>query len=174
MIRSLRFAWLLPCTLFLSGCATYVNIPAQRGDFARHNPNDRVVQAVLVESLQAVAKTYPVEGSFALILPIDTSVKTYKAVAKKTGEQAVWPGNRDREDLPVLEVKQILIRRQDALVDIVRSFHPKTDQQNDQPLDQVMTVELQWHPLQGWLTQRVRPWNVTVEKAFWVSADETE
>jgi len=152
-----------------SGCIAYVNIPAQPGDFARHNPNDRAVRIVLTEAINAVNKKFPVEGKFAILLPQDTTTKTYHAVSKKSGKQAVWPGNTDRTDLPVLTIKQIRIRRQDAWVDIVRSTHNDGKQ-----TDQLMTVEMKWHPLQGWLIQRLRVWGVKAEDALWKSEQEDE
>lgn len=165
-----RMYVLLLAWVVASGCTTYVNIPGQLGDFARHNPNDLAVRAVLAESLTAIAEAYPVEDQFAILLPDTTTAETYHAVTKKTNKQAVWPGNKDRADLPILEVKQVRIRRQDAWVDIVRTLHSNSEQMEEM----IVTVELKWHPLQGWLTQRVRPWNLTMENAFWVSADETD
>ncbi|MAE62536.1 MAG: hypothetical protein CMJ49_14410, partial [Planctomycetaceae bacterium] len=60
------------CVLFaatLTGCATYVNIPAQQGDFASHNPNDwtvrRVTAAALTHLLTNADAGQPVDGPYA-------------------------------------------------------------------------------------------------------------
>ena len=170
-MRHRIFGLLLVWIALLCGCTNYVNIPAQPGDVAGHNPNRHVVRVVLSESLQAVLKKHPFEGPFAILLPETTSTKTYDFVASKTSKQAVWPGNKTRSDLPILEVKQLRIRGQDASVDIVRATtaHLESGSPN-----QVVTVDLKWHPLQGWLTQRIRGWRLAVDDVLRTSRDEFE
>ena len=157
---------LLISTIMFFGCVTYVNIPPQDGDIATHNPNDTVVREVLVESLRAIAKQYPFEGEFAILLPAETSSETYGKVATSTSENALWPGNKDRTDLPILDVRQIRIRGQQARVDVVRPLN------SHDPVDlaeQVVTAELFWHPLQGWLIRRIRAWRLPVSDVLRLS-----
>jgi len=152
------------------GCTTYVNIPAQTGDLATHNPNDLTVRTILGEALSKVAKEYPFEGSFAILLPEQTTDTTYREVASMVGSQALWPGNPERSDLPTLEVKRIAIRRQEARVDIIR---PTDHGQPDSRL-QLITATLHWHPMKGWVVQRLRPWRISIEQALARTIDESE
>ncbi len=172
MMISLRlFATMVVWTTLLGGCANYVNIPAQRGDWAMHNPNGSTVKLVLGEALRAVLKKHPFESKFAILLPENTTAKTYGAVASTVSTEAVWPGNRGRSDLPILEVKQLLIRGQDARVNIIRPVNRQAPMGSQ---EQLATVDLTWHPLQGWLAQRVRDWRLPVEEALRISADATD
>lgn len=152
----------------LGGCAAYVNIPAQLGDLAGHNPNDATVRMVLGEALRGVLLEHPFDGTFAILLPERTTSKTYDAVASKVSKLAVWPGSRDRTDLPLLEVKQILVRGQSARVDVIRQL----DGTQPEPREQLVTVDLHWHPLKGWLVQRLQGWRLSVQDALAVHADE--
>ena len=157
--------------LALSGCMTYVNIPPQDGDLASHNPNHPAVCEVLGEALPAIVNAYPVEGQFAILLPDKTTAKTYGQVAEKTGENALWPGNHDRTEIPILDVRQIYIRGQQARVDVVR---PVETADKTGTIDQVVTVELFWHPLQGWLPKRVRAWRLPVGDALRLSSNDED
>ncbi len=161
MIKNSVLCLTVGASALMSGCLGYVNIPPQKGDIAVHNPNMVTVRHVLAEALNQMVQAYPFEGRFAVLLPEDTTSDTYEQVVPKVSKKAVWPGNPERDEIPVLEVKRIRIRGQDAQVDIVRPLHG--DQKD---VSQVVTATLKWHPLQGWVTQRLRAWELSTDDAM--------
>lgn len=179
-------ALLLSSAWLLTGCSVYVNIPAIEGDMAKHDPNSPDVRPVIVEALQAVATEANFKTQYAILLPEKTTARTYSAVVSRIGKQAVWPGNQSRGELPILEIRRIGIRAQDARVDIIRPLPGAQTQQADvnQPEQaaepdsdapykhpvpepatpgQVVTVSLNYHPMKGWVVQRIRAWKLPVE-----------
>lgn len=154
----------------ISGCSSYVNLPAQPGDMASHNPNDATVRDVVGEALSAVVKQYPFEGTFAILLPEKTTADTYEVITTKAGKNAVWPGNKSRNELPVLEVKRVQVRSQAARVDITRPVGTGLASGEEQ----VVTVDLKWNPFRGWVAQRVQPWRMSVDNAMRVSGEGTD
>ena len=170
MKKSISILFLGVLAIVSVGCTTYVNIPAQTGDLASHNPNDLTVRTVLGEAISNVVKTYPFEGSFAILLPEHTTDTTYREIASMVGSQALWPGDPTRSDLPTLEVRRVAIRRQEARVDIIRP----TDHDQPESRLQLITVSLHWHPMKGWLVQRLTPWRISVEQALGQIIDESQ
>ncbi len=150
------------------GCSSYVNIPAQPGDLASHNPNMGSVQQVITEALDAVLKQNPIDNKFALLLPEETTAKTYAAVVSKLDKNASWPGNKSRNEISVIEVRKILIRGVEARVDIIQPIDPANP-----AIEQVVSAKLQWHPFKGWVTQRLHKWRLSLEDAMPLSAQDT-
>ncbi len=164
MQKMLGLVWLLACVILASGCSTYINIPPQDGDLAQHSPNGATVRLVVSEALHAVVQQYPFDGSYAVLLPEDTTAQTYSEVVSRINDGAVWPGNKDRSDLPIIEVKNIRVRGQDARVDIV--WPGEADEEHADPQPQAVTVSMHWHPFKGWVSQRVRVWRLPIEEAL--------
>lgn len=141
-----------------TGCATYVNIPPQPGDVARHDPNDLSIVQAMGEALNAAVVDQPIQGRYAIVLPEGVSADSYKVVAARLGEAAVWPGDVERPDIPLVEVKEVRIRGLSAQVDIVRPTSPTVGAPG-----QVVTVYLQQNPVTGWHVEQVRIWRANVQ-----------
>lgn len=134
-----------------AGCGSpYVNIPAQVGDVATHNPNDRNVRGVLAAALEAVLDQQAIDGPVAVSLPEGASPLTHADVAQRLGEQAISTFEEGAEPLPIVAVQEVRIRGVTAEVDVVCP--------SPSGRDQLMTAYLRWEPLSGWRVRRVRTW----------------
>ena len=60
----------------------YINIPAQPGDIARHDPNLAKVGEVMTVAVQAAARERPIRGDFLVVLPEGTAEPTYQQVIR--------------------------------------------------------------------------------------------
>ncbi len=143
--------------LCATACTTYVNIPAQPGDLAAHDPNDPTVREVVSEALYAVTTHRSIDGPVAFIMPDGTASRHFVRGARHAPDLSVGVSeaiNVDEITGPSLEVKQVKIRGWSASVDILYRVDPRqlhTD-------DQLATVELEWQTLQGWTARRTRFW----------------
>ena len=143
----------------LVGCATYVNIPPQPGDMAWHDPNHPTVQMVVSEALQAVAAHQQKEGRIAILLPDGTLAKNYSKTASQIRNETVWPGNPQRSEQPLLQVKAIRIRGTKAAVDVIHNANPQAPDTKDQ----LITVDLAWDVVEGWSAQRLKLWRTDAQ-----------
>lgn len=150
----MRRLTLLALLCLIGGCARYVNIPAQPGDIARHDPNLTKVGEVMKEAVAAAARERPIRGDFLVVLPEGTADATYQQVIRDLpGAQAASEPN---QKLPTLTVKRVLLRGPDAEIDVVRQADTT----------QLITVYLHKYAFGPWRVQRVRPWSVDPEQAL--------
>ena len=149
---------LAAAALTLGGCAAYVNIPPQAGDFARHNIDAESIRAVTVPAVRAVVDQRPPAGVYVVKLPEAAQKLTYPGVLPQIGENAQPPFAEDLpEDAPVYEVTGIRVRGASAEVDVVRPG----------PLGgrQLVTVHMDDPPFAPWTVERIRVWRGPVDAA---------
>ena len=147
------------------GCATYVNIPAQAGDLAAHDPNKENVHLVQGHALQAVLDDRPIQVPFSLVLPPGSRPETHQAVAERLEPQPISSDEETDDALPQVRVSQVRIRGWIAQVDIVRPAADTT---------QLVTVYLKWEPFAGWHVERMRAWQLPVGEAIQHSRQESQ
>ena len=94
-------------TLASLGCSAYVNIPAQRGDVAGHNPNNRTVLIVQCEAMRALADHWQINEPFTLRTLPDTEPNKYFALIPEVSEHAMAD---QVEGQKMMEVRQLHIR----------------------------------------------------------------
>jgi len=152
-------AWVIGIAALMPGCSSYVNIPEQPMDVASNDPNDLRVRYVVYRALEEVVADQPIAHRYAIALTSGTSIESYEWVVSRLGEQALWPGDSKRTEMPVLEVIQVRIRNTIAQVDIVR---PKERQGMD-PETELLTVELESDGIADWTVLNVHVWQADVE-----------
>ncbi|MFG0328625.1 MAG: hypothetical protein ACF8PN_01895 [Phycisphaerales bacterium] len=108
----------LAAALVLStGCASYVNIPAQDGDTAVHAVNFAPVPSLMADAVGYAVNAFPVEGSFAIELPAGSNAATYaKSLAQAPDGVRI---SDDSAGLPLYEVTRVQIRGSDAIVQVM-------------------------------------------------------
>jgi hypothetical protein len=143
---------------FFSGCSSYVNIPAQPGDVARHDPNDLMIVNAMAEGLNAAVVDQHLQGRYGFILPEGVDEDGYRYVGERLGLQAVWPADASNGELPVLEVKEIRIRGSNGQLDVVRPVSSA-----NRSFRQLVTVYLTQNPVTGWHASQVRVWRANAE-----------
>lgn len=146
----------------MGGCATYVNIPAQGGDVARHDPNLDTVQQVIGAAMAAVLADQPIDGPFQIILPRGTNTPIGENMARSLDPRASWNRGTQTPNMPALNARQVRVRGWYAQVDVIRTLSDNNPQ--------LITVDLKWNPVDGWLSQRLRLWRIPVEEALIQSA----
>ncbi len=138
------------CLLAL-GCQPYVNIPPQEKDTASHNPNGKTVRTVLTKAVRYAIDEAGITEPVQVMLPANTEKLTYAQILNAIGDQAVSPFE---EDVPsvvgIVFAKGVRIRGTQAEVDIARPV--------GNGVDQLITVYLDWRPLNGWEAFRVHVW----------------
>lgn len=156
-----RFATLLAMfvlTFTLVGCSKpYVNIPAQAGDVASHDPNAQSVREAGATALKAVLLDSPIDGPVAIHLPEGTSSLTYAAVARQVGPQAT-PAKEAPEGAADLKVRQVRLRNWKGEVDVER---PGV---GGRP--QLVTVWVEYAPFSGWTFKQIRSWRSMPSRAL--------
>ena len=135
--------------LFTSGCATYVNIPAQEGDVAWHSPNNPSVIQVQTAALKAVADDWKLQEAFAVKALPDTAPDEYAAMLPKISDHAT--GDPTDQGLR-LQVKRLNIRGSTAMADILAVPVGQTAQ--------LITVYLNWRLFDGWYAKRMKVWKI--------------
>lgn len=137
-----------------TGCTSYVNIPAQDGDIAIHNPNNETFRRAATVALKRMLAKYPPNGHYMLEMPAGTSDWTYKWVMNRL-PQPQEDAPTDIQ-LPLYSLKQARLRNSRAEMDIV---HPTVEG------PRLTTVFLEWDPW-GWHIKRERIWRVSIEDAL--------
>jgi hypothetical protein len=157
MFRRLSTAAILVAASLAVGCGgpTYINIPAQEGDLAGHDPNGNVVREVTAEAVRGLLQESPKPGPVAVFLPAGASALSHADVARRVGEGAVSPYEAGVNPATQLEVKEIRIRAHEAQVDIVAPGRGN--------INQVTTVFLGWAPFGGWKAERTRTWQAPAQ-----------
>ncbi len=150
----MRSRLILITAVLAAGCAPIVNIPAQEGDTAMHDPNNGNVQLIMLRALQAAVADRPIEGPFQVILPEGTLPKSYAAMLPQLGENAMWSSDSESGAVPIVAVTQVRIRGLSSEVDVVRPQFPG----NAEPSEQTVTVSLKLEPIGGWYVTRMKEW----------------
>lgn len=151
-----RLPIMLTLAAALSGCASYVNIPADsEKDIAINAINAPPTPSVISAALDYVLRDYPPPAApYGIRLPVEASDNTWhKTVRQRDG---ALPYSELPEGQPVYDVRSIRIRGSDAWVDIVV---PET-------IDNRPLVELRlegW--VDGWKVTSVRRWSASVIRA---------
>lgn len=151
--RHLLPAVLLGSSLMLGACGTaptYINIPAQPGDMARHDPNSTIIRRVVTLAGQAIIQQTPITGPVIVTLPTGTTRMTYAAVLPEIGDLALDPDFKEAEIDTFLAVSAVRLRGDRGQIDLVRTLP-------GQP-PQLVTVSLRWMPISGWHSEQVRTW----------------
>jgi hypothetical protein len=145
--------------LLAFGCQPYVNIPPQKTDTASHNPNGKTVRVVIAKAVRYAIDEAGITGPVQVMLPADTKSVTYIKVLNAIGEQAVSPDDEDTTGtVGIVFAKGVRIRGAQAEVDIARPI--------GDGVDQLVTVYLDWRPLNGWEAFRVQVWRgVSVDES---------
>ena len=159
----LRTIALVACGLWLTGCTTWVNIPAQRGDMASHNVNDWNVRDVTAAAIAQVVVDDNPAGPYAIDLPKGTRASTYQKIIE------VLPGgavvlSADAGAMPVYRIKQIQVRGWEAQVDLIPP--PVSGSA------QLMSVYLK-RDFHGWFVRRTHLWPIPVVEALRISRPMT-
>lgn len=159
-LRTMSIIGLL-AALALGGCATYVNIPAQRGDLASHNPDDWTVREVTAAALTYLltdpeSSGTKVGGQYAIVLPKNSKNSTYKWVTRNI------PAGGDRISdeagrIPVYRIAQVQVRGLSGQVDIV--------QPGPGDEEQLVSVYMK-RDIDGWYGERDRLWRIPVGLAL--------
>lgn len=154
----LRILPLLLVAMMLSACGgpTYVNIPPQKGDLARHDPNSDVVREVIAEAVRGLMLEQPVTTPVAIVLPEGSSVLSHADVARRVGEGAVSPYDPEVEPAATVEAREIRIRGKTAAVDVIAPGRGG--------ISHLTTVHLEWAPFGGWKAERIRTWRGGVQQ----------
>jgi hypothetical protein len=163
--------WTVPMLgVLLAGCASWVNIPAENGDAAAHDPNLKTVLKIELQAVRAVNDSIDPVGAPFVILPKDTTAASYEAVVPQVSPKASWSTNAPPAGALVLEVRQVRVRGTYAQADVIR---PATKGQPEGP-GEVVTVYLHYDMVFGWHVERLRPWRIGVDDALVQSAREAE
>lgn len=151
------FTLLIPLVL-LSGCGgpTYVNIPAQKGDLARHDPNSDVVRGVVAEAVSGLLLEKSLPTPVAVVLPEGSSVLSHADVARRVGEGTVSIHDEEVEPASVVEAREVRIRGNSAAVDLIAPGRGG--------INQLTTVYMEWAPFGGWKAERLRTWQGAVDQ----------
>lgn len=149
-----RSLMLLTVTLFAAGCGgnapTYINIPAQEGDVAFHDPNGDTVRAVVAEAARGLMLEYAFQTPVAVVLPGDATALSHADVSRRIGNEAVSPFEEGIEPGTTIEAREVRVRGHRAQVDIV---HPGRG-----GISHLTTVYVDWAPFGGWKSERIRTW----------------
>ena len=137
-----------------SGCNpyTYINIPEQDGDLARHNPNSPTVRQLESVALNALLARSPIDGPFMVVLPQGSDILSYERVLPTVSDRAVPPDHGAQLNLEeTLTVRAIRARATKAEVDILRASRRT-----------LSTVYLHYSPVSSWTADRIHDWG-TIE-----------
>lgn len=149
----LRLPAILLLAAALSGCASYVNIPADsEKDIAINAINAPPTPGVISAALDHVLRDFPPPATpYGIRLPAEASESTWQKVARQ--RDGALPFAELPLGQPAYDVRSIRIRGSDAWVDIVV---PET-------IDNRPLVELRlegW--VDGWKVTSVRRWSASV------------
>lgn len=128
---------------------TYVNIPPQQGDLARHGANKQLVRDVEAEAVRFLLSQRPIDGTAALRLPQGSTELTAADVARRAGDNVVAEFEA-RDPAAVVEITQVRVRGVNAEVDVL---YPTLT-----GMPQLLTVYLEYLPMNNWVGQRVVDW----------------
>jgi hypothetical protein len=157
-------------SLVLGGCASWVNIPAESGDMASHDPNLKTVLNLELQAVRGVNDSLDPSDAPFVILPKGTAPAGYEGLVPQVAPRASWSTGAPPTGALVLEVRQVRVRGTYAQADVIR---PATAAQPEGPRE-VVTVYLHYDMVFGWHVERMRPWRVPVDEALVQSTREAE
>ncbi|MEX0776669.1 MAG: hypothetical protein WD042_13280 [Phycisphaeraceae bacterium] len=157
-----RIVAIVVAALTLTGCATYVNIPAQERDVALHQPTYDVVTDVIAASFAAVLADRPIDGPYRIVMPAGTLASQYAQVGAALGPQATWSLQGGDQALPTLDARQVRIRGFDAEVDVLRPV----DATQPAGFQQLVTVYLHDDLMDDWKAVNLRAWRMNPDEAL--------
>lgn len=154
----------------LTACTSYTNVPGPDSALAEQDPNARQASRAAAAALQWVVRRHPVEGMYALNLPVGTSTETAQRIADSLGPMAVIPESTE-VDLPVYHIPRVWIRLSDAKVDVV---YPMNNALGE-PIDRGVTTWLNGG-IRDWTVNRGQYWNpgTVPTPRIWVPIPEAE
>lgn len=161
MIRSLlSMACLAAITVSLTACGgTYVNIPAQQGDVAAHDPNDATVRKVMILAIRTATKDVDPGQQLAVSTPRGTTALTEAAIVHVLGGRFVDARTHSRSSKPDIAVTGVRIRGTSAAVDVGR---PSATGGRE-----LVTVDMTWQPFNGWAVDNTQVWtNTPLQKTY--------
>jgi hypothetical protein len=134
---------------FMTGCAGFGTYPGIEGDGANHDPNTVWMQRTMTESLKEAVRTHPVDGPYAVNLPVGMTPGRMEVVIKWLEDEDARLLTAETADLPRYHVERIWIRVQNAEVDILCPT-PETTGPDGEAVYQPMTFYLsggqrKWH-----------------------------
>jgi hypothetical protein len=161
LIKTFAFSTFIAAATLLTGCSTYINVPALPGDVAVNDPNDETVIKVIVAAIPYAVQDQGYKGTYQVQFPVGTkSIVAYDAL-NPIDDKALWR-NPVNPELPVYQAAQVRVRSWVAEVDVVRPVNP-----NQLNLGtQLVTVFLKWDAVTGWTGKRLRVWTITVDDAL--------
>ncbi len=131
----------------LGGCVSYTNVPVPESAPAFKSANHFQSIAVVKKALATVIEQYPVEGVYAINLPVGTSPESFEKVIADLPDGAIMPSEEMDSEIPVYHIGRVWIRASDAKVDVIYPF----ERADGRVEDQSVTV---------WLSGGVRKWRV--------------
>ena len=154
----------------LTACTSYTNVPGPDSALAEQDPNARQASRAAAAALQWVVRRHPVEGMYAINLPVGTSTETAERIAESLGPMAVIP-ELTEVDLPVYHIPRVWIRLSDAKVDVV---YPMSNAMGE-PIERGVTAWLNGG-IRDWTVSRGQYWNpgTVPTPAIWVPIPEAE
>ncbi len=102
MIKRVMFGMIVILGMFgAGGCQVYVNVPSQKYDVARNNPNISDVRQCEKLAVKAIAKGWEFdgEGVVEVELPSNTLAYTYRQVLEGLGERFVAVGSKNLNEV---------------------------------------------------------------------------
>lgn len=131
----------------VGGCVSYTNVPVPESAPAFKSANHFQSIAVVRQALETVVKEHPVEGQYAINLPVGTSPESFEKVIAGLPDGAIMPSEEMISEIPVYHIGRVWIRASDAKVDVIYPF-VRADGRVE---DQSVTI---------WLSGGVRKWRV--------------
>ena len=156
--------------LFTGGCATWVNIPAETGDVAGHDPNISTVLKIELQSLRTLTEEIDPDAKVVVLLPPGSTPVSYEQVVPKVGPKASWSTTPPAPAALVLDMRQVRVRGSYAQVDAVQ---PASPTQPEGP-KQLTTVYLHYDIVAGWHVTSVHHWQIPLEQALLKSQREAD
>lgn len=141
--------------LLAAGCQPYINIPAQRGDTASHNPNGKTAREVMAVAIRAAIDDAGITEPVQISLPDRAEPITYAAIARAVGDPVVLPDSESGATGAVVGVRAVRVRGVEGEVDVVRPAGGGHEE--------LVTVHLKWDPVVGWGAERVQTWRGVIE-----------
>jgi hypothetical protein len=141
---------LLPCLCLGCNPYSYVNVPAQKGDVARHDPNSKPVRQVAAAAMKAVLANHDIPRPVLVVMPAGSSELSAADVARRLGDGAVSAADTDVTPAATIHARQVRIRGMEAEVDVI---FPGIG-----GVPQLVTVYESWAPFNDWGADRMRTW----------------
>jgi hypothetical protein len=141
----------------LTACSPYINIPAQSGDVASHNPNNPTARKVYVAAITYLAHLNDQYAAYSFALPAGADHYTYRWVIQQLPAGADPAYTTGGTFTPLYAVATLYVRGSDAQTDIII-----TDTDRQRRLVSIYCTL----GVDGWYAVRQRAWQVPVDDAL--------